>query len=240
MANNRILVVDDEEDLCEILQFNLELEGYMVDVAHSAEEALHLRLSDYGLVLLDVMMGQISGFKMARMMRESEETKHVPIIFITARDAENDLVTGFNLGADDYISKPFSIKEVILRVKAVMRRTAVVESPGNNVVLVGKINKSGANVISYEGIEVDLDSKSVMVDGCEVAFTKREFELLKLLIDNPNKVFSREEILKLVWHDDVCVLDRTVDVNITRVRKKIGRYGSNLVSRQGYGYSFKS
>lgn len=240
MANNRILVVDDEEDLCEILQFNLELEGYMVDVAHSAEEALHLRLSDYGLVLLDVMMGQISGFKMARMMRESEDTKHVPIIFITARDAENDLVTGFNLGADDYISKPFSIKEVMLRVKAVMRRTAVVESPGNNVVLVGKINKSGANVISYEGIEVDLDSKSVMVDGCEVAFTKREFELLKLFIENPNKVFSREEILKLVWHDDVCVLDRTVDVNITRVRKKIGRYGSNLVSRQGYGYSFKS
>jgi DNA-binding response OmpR family regulator len=240
MANNRILVVDDEEDLCEILQFNLELEGYMVDVAHSAEEALHLRLSDYGLVLLDVMMGQISGFKMARMMRESEDTKHVPIIFITARDAENDLVTGFNLGADDYISKPFSIKEVILRVKAVMRRTAVVESPGNNVVLVGKINKSGANVISYEGIEVDLDSKSVMVDGCEVAFTKREFELLKLFIENPNKVFSREEILKLVWNDDVCVLDRTVDVNITRVRKKIGRYGLNLVSRQGYGYSFKS
>lgn len=240
MANNRILVVDDEEDLCEILQFNLELEGYMVDVAHSAEEALHLRLSDYGLVLLDVMMGQISGFKMARMMRESEDTKHVPIIFITARDAENDLVTGFNLGADDYISKPFSIKEVILRVKAVMRRTAVVESPGNNVVLVGKINKSGANVISYEGIEVDLDSKSVMVDGCEVAFTKREFELLKLFIENPNKVFSREEILKLLWNDDVCVLDRTVDVNITRVRKKIGRYGSNLVSRQGYGYSFKS
>ena len=125
-------------------------------------------------------------------------------------------------------------------MKAVMRRTAVVESPGNNVVLVGKINKGGANVISYEGIEVDLDSKGVMVDGCEVAFTKREFELLKLFIENPNKVFSREEILKLVWHDDVCVLDRTVDVNITRVRKKIGRYGSNLVSRQGYGYCFKS
>ena len=123
MANNRILVVDDEEDLCEILQFNLELEGYNVDVAHSAEEALRLQLSDYALVLLDVMMGQISGFKMAKMMRESEETKHVPIIFITARDAENDLVTGFNLGADDYISKPFSIKEVMLRVKAVMRRT---------------------------------------------------------------------------------------------------------------------
>ena len=240
MANNRILVVDDEEDLCEILQFNLELEGYKVDVAHSAEEALRLQLSEYALVLLDVMMGEISGFKMARMMRETEETKRVPIIFITARDTENDLVTGFNLGADDYISKPFSIKEVMLRVKAVMRRTAAVVSHTDDVVLEKKINKRGENMVSYEGIEMNLDSKSVMVDGREVAFTKREFELLKLFIENPNKVFSREEILKLVWHDDVCVLDRTVDVNITRVRKKIGVYGANLVSRQGYGYSFKS
>jgi DNA-binding response OmpR family regulator len=240
MANNRILVVDDEEYLCEILQFNLELEGYNVNVAHSAEEALRMRLSEYGLVLLDVMMGEISGFKMARMMRETEETKRVPIIFITARDTENDLVTGFNLGADDYISKPFSIKEVMLRVKAVMRRTAAVVSHTDDVVLEKKINKGGENVVSYEGIEMNLDSKSVMVDGREVAFTKREFELLKLFIENPNKVFSREEILKLVWHDDVCVLDRTVDVNITRVRKKIGAYGVQLVSRQGYGYSFKS
>jgi DNA-binding response OmpR family regulator len=240
MANNRILVVDDEEDLCEILQFNLELEGYQVDVAHSAEEALCLQLSDYALVLLDVMMGEISGFKMAKMMREDEQLKRVPIIFITAREAENDLVTGFNLGADDYISKPFSIKEVMLRVKAVMRRTAAVVSHTDDVVLEKKINKGGENVVSYEGIEMNLDSKSVMVDGREVAFTKREFELLKLFIENPNKVFSREEILKLVWHDDVCVLDRTVDVNITRVRKKIGAYGTNLVSRQGYGYSFKS
>ena len=240
MANNRILVVDDEEDLCEILQFNLELEGYVVDVAHSAEEALRLRLSEYGLVLLDVMMGEISGFKMAKMMHESEETKHVPIIFITARDAENDLVTGFNLGADDYISKPFSIKEVMLRVKAVLRRTAQAVPYTDDVILEKKINKRGENVVSYEGIEMNLDSKSVMVDRREVAFTKREFELLKLFIENPNKVFSREEILKLVWHDDVCVLDRTVDVNITRVRKKLGKYESNLVSRQGYGYSFKS
>ena len=240
MANNRILVVDDEEDLCEILQFNLELEGYKVDVAHSAEEALRLRLSDYALVLLDVMMGQISGFKMAKMMRESEETKHVPIIFITARDAENDLVTGFNLGADDYISKPFSIKEVMLRVKAVMRRTAVVAPKDKEVISFAKLNRREENMVGYEGIIMNLESKTVVVDGRDIAFTKREFELLKLFIENPNKVFSREEILKLVWHDDVCVLDRTVDVNITRVRKKIGQYGANLVSRQGYGYSFKS
>ena len=234
MSNNRILVVDDEEDLCEILQFNLELEDYTVDVAHSAEEALRLRLSDYALVLLDVMMGQISGFKMAKMMRESEETKHVPIIFITARDAENDLVTGFNLGADDYISKPFSIKEVMLRVKAVMRRTAVQSSVQT------AIRQLGGKTVEYETIVMNIDNKTVAIDGKDVAFTKREFELLKLFIENPNRVFSREEILKLVWHDDVCVLDRTVDVNITRVRKKIGAYGAQLVSRQGYGYSFKS
>lgn len=240
MANNRILVVDDEEDLCEILQFNLELEGYKVDVAHSAEEALRLRLLDYALVLLDVMMGEISGFKMAKMMREDEQLKRVPIIFVTARDAENDLVTGFNLGADDYISKPFSIKEVMLRVKAVMRRTAVVAPKDKEVISFVKLNRREENMVGYEGIIMNLESKTVVVDGRDIAFTKREFELLKLFIENPNKVFSREEILKLVWHDDVCVLDRTVDVNITRVRKKIGQYGSNLVSRQGYGYSFKS
>ena len=234
MANNRILVVDDEEDLCEILQFNLELEGYNVDVAHSAEEALRLQLSDYALVLLDVMMGEISGFKMAKMMREDEQLKRVPIIFVTARDAENDLVTGFNLGADDYISKPFSIKEVMLRVKAVMRRT-VVQSPVHTA-----IRQLGGKTVGYETIVMNIDNKTVEIDGRDVAFTKREFELLKLFIENPNRVFSREEILKMVWHDDVCVLDRTVDVNITRVRKKIGRYGVQLVSRQGYGYSFKS
>lgn len=240
MANNRILVVDDEEDLCEILQFNLELEGYKVDVAHSAEEALRLRLSDYALVLLDVMMGEISGFKMAKMMREDEQLKRVPIIFVTARDAENDLVTGFNLGADDYISKPFSIKEVMLRVKAVMRRTAVVAPKDKEVISFAKLNRREENMVGYEGIIMNLESKTVVVDGRDISFTKREFELLKLFVENPNKVFSREEILKLVWHDDVCVLDRTVDVNITRVRKKIGQYGANLVSRQGYGYSFKS
>jgi DNA-binding response OmpR family regulator len=234
MANNRILVVDDEEDLCEILQFNLELEGYNVDVAHSAEEALRLQLSDYALVLLDVMMGEISGFKMAKMMREDEQLKRVPIIFVTARDAENDLVTGFNLGADDYISKPFSIKEVMLRVKAVMRRT-VVQSPVQTA-----IRQLGGKTVEYETIVMNIDNKTVEIDGRDVAFTKREFELLKLFIENLNRVFSREEILKMVWHDDVCVLDRTVDVNITRVRKKIGRYGVQLVSRQGYGYSFKS
>lgn len=227
MNNERILVVDDEEDLCEILQFNLELEGYTVDVAHSAEEALELDLTRYNLILLDVMMGQISGFKMAQMMRADDRLKCVPIIFLTARDTENDLVTGFNLGADDYISKPFSIKEVILRVKAVIRRTAQSQAPQES------------NSVAYENLLLDLESKRVLLDGEEVPFTKKEFEVLKLFLENPNRVFSREEILKYVWSDEVVVLDRTVDVNITRIRKKIGRYGANLAARQGYGYSFK-
>lgn len=223
--NERILVVDDEEDLCEILQFNLELEGFQVDVAHSAEEALKLHLAQYNLILLDVMMGQISGFKMAQMMRADASLAKVPIIFLTARDTENDLVTGFNLGADDYISKPFSIKEVILRVKAVIRRTSSVVEGGDEVI--------------FEGLRLDMESKQVFLDGDEVPFTKKEFEVLRLFLENPNRVFSREEILKNVWSDEVVVLDRTVDVNITRIRKKIGRYGTNLVARQGYGYSFK-
>ncbi len=226
MNEYRILVVDDEEDLCEILQFNLELEGYKVDVAHSAEEALKLDLTPYSLILLDVMMGQISGFKMAQMLKNNEVTAAIPIVFLTARDTENDLITGFNLGADDYISKPFSIKEVCVRVKAVARRAA-------------KNNKESEKaILEFETLKVDLVTKKVQLDGADVAFTKKEFELIKLFLENRNRVFSREEILKYVWSDEVCVLDRTVDVNITRIRKKIGRYGSNLVARLGYGYSF--
>lgn len=227
MNEYRILVVDDEDDLCEILQFNLELEGYHIDVAHSAEEALTLQLADYDLLLLDVMMGDISGFRMAQIMRSKEETKRVPIIFLTARDGENDLEIGFNLGADDYIAKPFSIREVLLRVKAVLRRTAC------------EHETNGADTIVFEQMQLDLSGKRVIIDGNEIAFTKKEFELLKLLLENRNRLYSREEILRLVWSDEVCVLDRTVDVNIARIRKKIGRYGLNLVAKQGYGYSFR-
>ncbi len=223
MDKYKILVVDDEEDLCEILQFNLELEGYTVHTAHSAEEALKMPLATYHLLLLDVMMGEISGFKMARMLKAQPETEHLPIIFLTAKDTENDLVTGFGIGAEDYITKPFSIREVALRVKAVLRRT---QKPTSEKILV------------YNTLQLMPESKKVMVDAQEIALTKKEFEILRLLLENKNKVFSREEILTKVWSDDVCVIDRTVDVNITRMRKKIGSYGSNIVTRQGYGYTF--
>lgn len=224
----RILVVDDEEDLCEILQFNLETEGYRVDVANSAEEALKLDLSLYNLLLLDVMMGEMSGFKMARVLRENPKNTRIPIIFLTAKDTENDRLTGFTIGADDYISKPFSIREVLARVKAVIRRTAVAEVATQEEAL-----------LEYDGLVMNLNNKKVFIDGVESQFTKKEFEILRLFLENRNRVFTRDEMLTKVWTDEVVVLDRTIDVNITRLRKKVGRFGKNIVTRLGYGYCFE-
>jgi len=229
MDENRILVVDDEEDLCEILKFNLENEGFTVDTANSAEEALTLDLSVYSLLLLDVMMGEISGFKLANMIKKEPLTAAVPIIFLTARDTENDMLTGFNIGADDYISKPFSIKEVIARAKAVKRRNQVPSTE----------SKKKEELVRYETLIINLSQKKTTVDGVEVALTKKEYEILKLLLSQPGHVFSRDEILSLVWSDEVFVLDRTIDVNITRLRKKIGAYGRNIVTRLGFGYCFE-
>ncbi len=223
----RILVVDDEEDLCEILQFNLETEGYQVDVAYSAEEALKKDLTIYHLLLLDVMMGEISGFRMARMLNENPATASIPVIFLTAKDTENDRLTGFNIGADDYISKPFSIREVIARVKAVLRRVDVSNE------------RSDVKEIRYESLVMYLNNKKVTLDEEDISLTKKEFEILKLLLENQNRVFTREEILSRVWSDEVIVLDRTIDVNITRLRKKIGIYGKQIITRLGYGYCFE-
>ena len=227
MATTRILVVDDEEDLCEILKFNLEIEGYDVDTAFSAEDALKLDISSYNLLLLDVMMGEISGFKLANMLRKNEKTAKMPIIFLTAKDTENDLLTGFNLGADDYISKPFSIRQVVARVKAVLRRTA------------SKPLEQEPELLAYETLILDTKRIKASVNGEEVPLTKKEFEILKLLLENKGNVFSREEILSRIWKDEVYVLDLTIDVNITRLRKKIGIYGKNIVTRLGFGYCFE-
>lgn len=226
MDDCRILVVDDEEDLCEILKFNLEMEGYTVDTANSAEEALKLNLIQYNLLLLDVMMGEISGFKMASMLKKNKETAGIPIIFITAKDTENDTITGFNLGADDYISKPFSLREAIMRIKAVLRRTNHFQ-PIND------------ELLQYRTLVVDKAKKKVTISNEEVSLTKKEFEILVLLLENKGRVFSREDILSRVWNNEVYVLDRTIDVNITRLRKKVGEYGKHIVTRLGYGYCFE-
>lgn len=226
-VDKRILVVDDEQDLCEILSFNIQIEEYHVDTANSAEEALEMDIASYDLLLLDVMMGGMSGFQLAKKLKENPMTAHVPIIFLTARDTENDTLTGFNLGADDYISKPFSIREVMVRIRAVLRRTA--EQNGS---------ADEPKVIGYQGLVLDLDKKTVSIDGEAVPFTKTEFELLHLLLEEKGRVFSRQELIDRVWPKDVMVLDRTVDVNITRMRKKVGRFAKCIVTRLGFGYYF--
>ncbi len=223
----RILVVDDEQDLCEILKFNLETEGYEVETANSAEEALEMDIASFDLLLLDVMMGGMSGFQLAKQLKDNPMTANVPIIFLTARDTENDTVTGFNIGADDYISKPFSIREVMVRVRAVLRRTAEQASDADE-----------SKIINYQGLQLNLDKKTVSIDGEAIPFTKTEFELLRLFLEERGKVFSRQELIDRVWPKDVMVLDRTVDVNITRMRKKIGKFAKCIVTRLGFGYYF--
>ena len=232
MATERILIVDDEETLCEVLKINLENEGYDVDTALSAEEALMLDLKKYSLILLDIMMGEISGIKMAKMMKADVTTADIPIIFCTARDSEDDMVMGLNLGADDYIMKPYTIRNVIARVKSVLRRTSGQKS------IAASVDKS--NILKVEGLQLDMEFKRCIVDGEEVKLARKEFELLAYLIANRGKICSREQILSHIWSDEVVVLDRTIDVNITRLRSKIGVYGSYIVTRSGFGYGFSN
>lgn len=224
--NHSILVVDDERTLCDVLKLNLELEGYKVDVAYSAEEALKLPLDSYSLILLDVMMGEMTGFDMVKKVRADEKLKQIPIILCTAKDSEQDLVEGFTCGADDYIKKPFSMKELILRVKSVLRRS-------------GEHEKHTNQRIIYKSLELDIEKAECRIDDVDVSFTKKEFGILRLLLANPEKIFSREEILDEVWEEDVYVVDRTIDVNINRLRKKLGKYGNCIITKQGYGYGFK-
>ena len=219
----KILVVDDEPDLREILQCNLEAAGYDVDTASSAEEALQMMDRCPSLLLLDVMMGGMSGFALAKVLREERGLK-VPIIFLTAKDTEDDLLHGFSVGADDYISKPFSLQEVMARVKAVLRRAEVTES--------------AERPTSAELLQLDAERKVVRIGSAEIPLSKKEFGILNILTANPGKVFSREQILEEVWQGESYVLDRTVDVHIAHVRKKLGEMGNRIVNRQGHGYCF--
>lgn len=231
MSFKRILVVDDEQDLCEIIKYNLENENFIIDTANSAEEALTLDLTQYSLILLDVMMGEISGFKMASMMKKDPKTANIPIIFMTAKDTENDICTGLNIGADDYISKPFSIREAMLRIKAVLRRAE--HSTGTQAA-------EPNNILRYKDLTIDATKKQIMIGNTPIQLTKKELEILILFVSNPGKVFSREDILEKIWKNESYVLDRTVDVNITRLRKKIGEYGKCITTRMGYGYYFET
>lgn len=224
-----ILVVDDEDDIREILQFNLENEGFTVNLAASAEEALDILTPNHQLIILDVMMPKMSGFQMANHLRKEGNT--IPIIFLTAKSTENDMLTGFSIGADDYVSKPFSIKEIIARVKSVLKRIS----------LTSHIEQGDEkqNIEVDEGLKIDLTAKVVLIDNEPINLTKTEFNILLLLTEHVGRVFSREEILSKVWKDDGYILERTVDVHIARLRKKIGRYGNDIVNRVGHGYVFQ-
>lgn len=234
MNRYRILVVDDEESLCEILKFNLEKEGYEVTTALSAEEALALDIKDMDLVILDIMMGELSGFGLARILKRRSETSDIPIIFCSALDTADDKVKGLDIGADDYITKPYSIAEVLARVRSVLRRSERRSRPVNQVT-----ESSDSNIITFEGLEVNNLNKRCFIDGSEIQLTRKEFDILVLLLTHRGKILSREQIMKQVWSDEVVVLDRTIDVNITRMRKKLGQYGNHIVTRTGYGYGFE-
>ena len=226
--SDKILIVDDDRNICEILEFNLINEGYRVECAYSAEEALKKLSPHHALILLDVMMGGMSGYKMAEKLRK--ENNLIPIIFLTAKDTENDMLTGFSVGGDDYISKPFSVKEVIARVRAIVKRAKPNEKNAETT--------DSTKKITFKNIVIDLESKELLIHDNRVILTKTEFELLTLLAKNPDKILSRDDIIDIVWHETPFITERTVDVHITRLRKKMGEYAAVIVNRSGYGYKF--
>ncbi len=230
----RILVIDDEESFCEILKYNLQKEGYEVDTADSAETALGYDLSIYHLMIVDIMMEHLSGFDFAKRVRNNPATEDTPIIFCSALNGEDDMVMGLNIGADDYITKPYSIDEVKARVRAVLRRTKAAQQVSYNT---SKTNYEPD--ITYKTLRIDRNGKALYIDGEKVELTPREFELLLFFLTYRERIHSRDEIMRQVWAGQT-VTYRAVDVNITRLRKKLGPYGDNIVTRLGFGYGFKA
>ena len=220
-----ILAVDDEEDICEIIKFNLEAEGYRVETSMSAEEALKKPLKKYHLFILDIMMAGMSGFRLADEIRNKRKLE-TPIVFLTAKNTENDKLTGFSLGADDFITKPFSVRELVARVKVILRR------PGSR-------QSDDLSNIKIAGIELDQVKKRLCIEGLKISLTPHEYQIMLLLLKNTGKVFTREEILNYAWKEHSYVIDRTVDVHMTRLRKKLGEYGKYIISRSGHGYCFE-
>ena len=254
MSKQRILIVDDEEDICMILSYSLQKAGYEVLVAHSAEEALELLQSPTAhtpspidLILLDIMMGEMSGLEMAEKLRSDIGRSRgelldaslldigtPPIIFLTALSDEDTVLQGFKLGADDYISKPFRIAEVLARVAAVLRRSATPKTAVQN-----SSEVQNSSTIVFEGIVVNKADMSLKVDGEAVVMTRKEIELLCYLLTHRGQILSREHLLNNVWDSNGIVLERTVDVHITHLRRKLGQYGKYIKTKSGYGYLFE-
>ncbi len=226
MKDLKILVVDDEEDLCEILQFNLRQEEFDVDVAYSSEQALKLDLRNYDFFLLDIMMGEISGLELAKIIRRNPDLKEKPILFITAKTSEADKLVGFKIGADDYVEKPFSVKEIIARIHAICKRAFAPAEKNEN--------------FEFENLKIISESKKVTLNDLDIGLTKTEYEILRLLLQQQGRIYSREEIMSVVWKNDINIGDRTVDVNVRRIRKKIGEYHNLIKTKSGYGYYFEA
>ncbi len=235
--STRILVIDDEESVCEILKFNLEKEGYEVDCAYSAEEALDMDLHLYNLFLVDIMMDELSGFDFAKRIRNVTETEKTPILFCSAMTDENAIVKGLNIGADDYVTKPFVIGEVLARVRALLRRAGM--TARRTAAEIEEQSPIYESDVTFKDLRIDRNDKECYIDGQTVTLTRTEFDILLFFLTHRNRIHSREEIMKNVWGDDVVVSERTIDTNITRLRKKLGGYDKYIVTRQGFGYGFK-
>ncbi|MCM1036029.1 MAG: response regulator transcription factor [Bacteroides sp.] len=230
----KILLIDDEEAVCEILKYNLEKEGYEADTAYSAEEALEMDLKQYDLFIVDIMMGDMSGFDFAKRIRNVTATQNTPIIFCSALNEEDEKVMGLNIGADDYVTKPFSIGEVLARVRAVLRRAAAQAQTTYNLA-----ESDYEQDLTFKTLRIDRNEKISYMDGEPLQLTRTEFEILEFFLTHRNRIYSRQEIISNVWGGDVVVTNRTIDTNITRLRKKLGEYSNNIVTRQGFGYGFK-
>ena len=222
----KIMIVDDDKNIAELISLYLTKECFNTRIVHDGESAMR-EFDTYGpnLILLDLMLPGMDGYQVCRELRQRSS---VPIIILSAKGEVFDKVLGLELGADDYMIKPFDSKELVARVKAVLRRTVTTET------------ERAPERLTYQSLVIDITKKKVSIDDEEVPLTKKEFEILLLLVQNKGRVFSREDILTRIWSDEVYVLDRTIDVNITRLRKKIGEYGKCIVTRLGYGYCFEA
>ena len=224
MQNTKILIVDDEEDICAIVSYHLNREGYSTFTALSTEDATKYDLSTFSLFILDVMLPGKSGFEFAKLLKQNHSTNSIPIIFLTALDTEQNILQGFELGGDDYIPKPFSPNILSARVKSVLRRFNSLPQD---------------KVLQYQGIKINQQNLSLSIDNQEIAVTPLELNLLTLFLTHIGKVLSRETIIKKVWPEDSLVTFRTIDVHITRLRKKLGNYSNHIQTKTGYGYIFQ-
>lgn len=268
MVSTKILIVDDEREICEILKYNLQIEGYDAEIAYSAEEALTLDLPSYSLFILDIMMDKMNGFELARELKKDPATTYIPIIFCSALSGEDEHIMGLNIGADDYITKPFRTREVVARVKSVLRRVKVAKEIASTQIIqtaittpTGIVSQTPLTtqpivqeqpivtdiqqpavqhtIISYRRLKLDHNNKQCYINDRPVNLTKTEYELLSFFLEHRNNIYTRTELLEFIWNNSEAVSNRTIDTNITRLRKKLGEYGRCITTRLGYGYGFQ-